>query len=117
MDFVNHLPAEISVMIFSLTNYEDLCKALQTCTTWHDFINYTDYIWEQLCDDSTLDGPRDELPLKQLAKMSYYKKLTLEFWLSGKMSQVRTVEQLPTFPTRPFDADTWGRILEMELAR
>ncbi|EDV27269.1 F-box only protein 48 [Trichoplax sp. H2] len=117
MDFVNLLPAEISVMIFGLANYNDLSQALQTCTTWHDFINHTDYIWKQLCDVSILDDEQGQQSLKQLAKMNYYKKLTLNFWLSGKMSQVCSIDQLPTFPTRPFDVDTWGRILEMELTR
>ncbi|XP_064220264.1 F-box only protein 48 [Aotus nancymaae] len=89
-NFVDLLPEEISLKIFSQLDIQSLCRASLTCRSWNDTV---------------------------ILLRNYQKSKVKHEWLSGRYSNICSSISLPEKIMYPMDADTWGEILEAELER
>ncbi len=55
--------------------------------------------------------------LQEVLKKNYRKKEVVEKWLQGKCSSPQSEQELPRIHMWPMDVESWGAILECELAR
>ncbi|XP_012605613.1 F-box only protein 48 [Microcebus murinus] len=124
-NFVEMLPREITIQIFSVLDLGSLCTALLVCKSWYDVIKNSDScLWKPQCLIIRAVCPRDiDNDLKSgfswrvTLERNYWKSKVKHEWLSGKYSNICSSISLPEKSMYPMDADTWGEILEAELER
>ncbi|XP_010331821.1 F-box only protein 48 [Saimiri boliviensis] len=123
-NFVDLLPEEISLQIFSQLDIWSLCKASLTCRSWNDTVRNNDSLWKPHCmtlravcrreiDDDLESG----YSWRVILLRNYQKSKVKHEWLSGRYSNICSSISLPEKIMYPMDADTWGEILEAELER
>ncbi|KAL0621436.1 F-box only protein 48 [Plecturocebus cupreus] len=123
-NFVDLLPEEISLKIFSQLDIQSLCRASLTCRSWNDTVRNNDFLWKPHCmtlravcrreiDDDLESGYSWRVTLLR----NYQKSKVKHEWLSGRYSNICSSISLPEKIMYPMDADTWGEILEAELER
>ncbi|XP_054853783.1 F-box only protein 48 [Eublepharis macularius] len=123
-DFVQLLPLEISMKIFSQLDIQSLCHAAMTCKSWNHTLEACDNLWKHHCltvrsvCQREIDGDRGNGYSWKITLLRNYRKSKVKYeWLSGKYSNIRSRSGLPEKSMYPMDADTWGEILEAELER
>ncbi|XP_069351214.1 F-box only protein 48 [Eulemur rufifrons] len=124
-NFVEMLPLEVTLRIFSLLDIQSLCRASLTCTSWNNVIKNSDSsLWKPQCLTVRAVCPReidDDLESGYSWRVTLernYRKSKVKYeWLSGRYSNIRSPTSLPEKIMYPMDADTWGEILEAELER
>ncbi|XP_017377586.1 F-box only protein 48 [Cebus imitator] len=123
-NFVDLLPEEISLKIFSQLDIRSLCRASLTCRSWNDTVRNNDSLWKPHCmtlravcrreiDDDLESG----YSWRVILLRNYQKSKVKHEWLSGRYSNICSSISLPEKIMYPMDADTWGEILEAELER
>ncbi|XP_056228722.1 F-box only protein 48 [Seriola aureovittata] len=123
-NFVEMLPAEMSVKIFGELDAESLCSAACTCRLWHDIIEESNQLWRKqcllvraVCQREVDSDRRDGLSWKVTLVRNYTRSCLKSDWLRGRYSHVRSAEELSGRRMTPLDAETWGEILQAELDR
>ncbi|XP_077174017.1 F-box only protein 48 [Paroedura picta] len=123
-DFVQLLPLEICLRIFSQLDIQSLCNAAMTCRSWNCTLESCDHLWKRHCltirvvCQREIDRDRDDrYSWKVTLLRNYWKSKVKQEWLSGTYSNVRSHSSLPEKSMYPMDMDTWGEILEAELER
>ncbi|XP_033095173.1 F-box only protein 48 isoform X1 [Trachypithecus francoisi] len=123
-NFVELLPQELTLKIFSQLDIRSLCRASLTCRSWNDAIRNSDSLWKPHCmtvravcrreiDDDLESG----YSWRVILLRNYQKSKVKHEWLSGRYSNICSPISLPEKTMYPMDADTWGEILEAELER
>ncbi|XP_041837846.1 F-box only protein 48 [Melanotaenia boesemani] len=122
--FVETLPVEMSVKIFSELDAASLCSAARTCKLWHAIIEQSEQLWRRQClllravCQREVDGDRrDGLSWKVTLVRNYSRSCVKRDWLRGRYSCVDSVGELLGRRMVPLDAETWGEILQAELDR
>ncbi|KAL2774011.1 F-box only protein 48 [Daubentonia madagascariensis] len=123
-NFVEVLPLEVTLKIFSLLDIQSLCRASLTCKSWNYAIRNSDSLWKPPCLTVRAVCPReidDDLESgyswRVILERNYQKSKVKHKWLSGRYSNICSPTSLPEKIMYPMDADTWGEILEAELER
>ncbi|XP_008276554.1 F-box only protein 48 [Stegastes partitus] len=123
-NFVETLPTEMSVRIFSELDAESLCSASRTCRLWHHIIEQSEQLWRRQCllvravCWREVDGDRrDGLSWKVTLVRNYSRSCLKSDWLRGRFSRLRSADELSGRTMTPLDAETWGEILQAELDR
>lgn len=123
-DFVERLPPEVTVKIFSQLDIQSLCRASETCRRWNLTIRDNDDVWKPhcltaraVCQREIDDDRKSGYTWRETFLRNYQKSKVKREWLSGRYSNIRSPENLPEKSMCPMDADTWGEILEAELKR
>ncbi|XP_015279828.1 PREDICTED: F-box only protein 48 [Gekko japonicus] len=123
-DFVQFLPLEICLKIFSQLDIQSLCNAAMTCQSWNRTLESCDHLWKQHClivrvvCQREIDGDRGNGYSWKVTLLRNYRKSKVKHdWLSGKYSNIHSRSSLPEKSMYPMDVDTWGEILEAELER
>nr|XP_056712764.1 F-box only protein 48 [Euleptes europaea] len=123
-DFVQLLPLEISLKIFSHLDIRSLCNAAMTCRSWNRTLETCDHLWKLHCltvralCQREIDRDRGNgYSWKVTLLRNYWKSKVKREWLSGKYSNICSRGSLPEKSMYPMDVDTWGEILEAELER
>ena len=82
--------------------------------------------WGQLYLDSVYNTPSTISFVLPHSRVFYFQDLFVKHygpyqskktWMSGVYAKVQCYDDLPTFKSFSMDCETWGEILEMELAR
>uniref|UniRef100_A0A2K5D3J0 F-box only protein n=1 Tax=Aotus nancymaae TaxID=37293 RepID=A0A2K5D3J0_AOTNA len=120
-NFVDLLPEEISLKIFSQLDIQSLCRASLTCRSWNDTVRNHD--WKPHCMtlravcQREIDDDLESGYWRVILLRNYQKSKVKHEWLSGRYSNICSSISLPEKIMYPMDADTWGEILEAELER
>ncbi|XP_053140481.1 F-box only protein 48 isoform X2 [Hemicordylus capensis] len=101
-DFVQLLPLEVSLKIFSELDIQSLCNAAMTCKTWNCTIENCDYLWKHHClsvraiCQREIDCDRGNgYSWKVTLLRNYWKSKVKNEWLSGKYSNIHSCNGLP----------------------
>ncbi|CAH6999763.1 Fbxo48 [Phodopus roborovskii] len=123
-NFVELLPPEVTCKIFSQLDIQSLCRASETCWSWHRTIRNNDALWKPYCLTARAVCQREidndiksGYTWKVILLRNYQKSKVKHEWLSGRYSNIRSPASLPEKLMCPMDADTWGEILDAELGR
>ncbi|KAA0722023.1 F-box only protein 48 [Triplophysa tibetana] len=123
-NFVETLPTEMSVRIFSELDLRSLCRASLTCKHWNGIIEGNDFLWRNHCLTvhaicrRDVDGDRQNgYSWKVTLLRNYRKGCVKRRWLKGRYSNIHSADEIPPNHMCPLDTDTWGEILEAELER
>ncbi|XP_062866657.1 F-box only protein 48 [Trichomycterus rosablanca] len=123
-NFIETLPTEMSVKIFSELDVKSLCHASLTCKHWNAIIETDEHLWRSHCLSvlnicrREVDGDRQNgLSWKVTLVRNYQKGCVKKRWLKGRYSNIRSADELPSNNMCPLDVETWGEILEAELER
>ncbi|XP_008576055.1 PREDICTED: F-box only protein 48 [Galeopterus variegatus] len=123
-NFVELLPPEVALKIFTHLDIRSLCRASATCWSWNYTIRNSDFLWKPHCltvravcrreiDDDLESG----YSWRVILLRNYQKSKVKHEWLSGRYSNICSPISLPEKIMYPMDVDTWGEILEAELER
>uniref|UniRef100_A0A3B4AFG2 F-box domain-containing protein n=1 Tax=Periophthalmus magnuspinnatus TaxID=409849 RepID=A0A3B4AFG2_9GOBI len=118
------LPAELSEQIFLRLDLQSLCRASQVCRRWHGLIHESEAVWRGQCArlrphcSRELERDRGQGLSWKVILMKNYPHICLKHdWLRGRFSGVQSANELQDVEMVPFDAETWGEILQAELDR
>lgn len=122
-NFLELLPREISLQIFSQLDVQSLCRASMACRSWNRILTESDSLWEPhclavrtVCKREVDDDRKSGYSWMDTLRRNYQKSKMKLDWLSGRYSNLSSPLSLPE-KMYPMDADTWGEILEEELKR
>ncbi|XP_067845576.1 F-box only protein 48 isoform X2 [Heptranchias perlo] len=123
-DFVQFLPLELILKIFTELDIQSLSNATMTCKAWNYVIENSDSLWYNHCV-TTLAVCKIELQCDRAIGLSWkvilvrnYKKSNIKrAWLDGRYSYIHSATELLRDSMCEMDVDTWGEILEAELER
>uniref|UniRef100_A0A8C5KBB2 F-box only protein n=1 Tax=Jaculus jaculus TaxID=51337 RepID=A0A8C5KBB2_JACJA len=123
-NFVELLPLEVTLKIFSQLDVRSLCRASVTCRSWNHAIRNNDSLWRPhcltlraVCQREIDDDVESGYSWRVILLRNYQKSKVKCDWLSGRYSNICSSVSLPEKIMCPMDADTWGEILEAELER
>eukprot|EP00062_Callorhinchus_milii_P007872 gi/632949978/ref/XP_007890470.1/ PREDICTED: F-box only protein 48 [Callorhinchus milii] len=123
-DFVQFLPQEIILKIFSELDVQSLTNATATCKEWNYLIENSDSLWYDhcltalaVCKKELLNDRASGLSWKVTLVKNFKKSNLKRAWLDGRYSCIGSAKELLQTSMCEMDADTWGEILEAELAR
>uniref|UniRef100_A0A1A8LS14 F-box protein 48 n=1 Tax=Nothobranchius pienaari TaxID=704102 RepID=A0A1A8LS14_9TELE len=123
-NFAETLPMEMSLRIFGELDAESLCSASRTCRLWRDIIEQSEQLWRRQCllvravCQREVDKDRGEgLSWKVTLVRNYTRSCAKRDWMGGRYSSVSSADELLGRNMVPFDAETWGEILQAELNR
>ena len=126
VDAVGELPLELVESIFMHLDPESIVMALKTCKSWNVFLEHDDIIWKNLClhycdYEDVLQDRQTNQTWKSVFANNFGQNGVLKRWMSGKYSKVKSFHELPQSRYCQlmwcFNVETWGMILESELAR
>lgn len=109
-------------MIFANVGEKGIHSSLLTCKQWSDFIDNDSLIWQVLCKQLETDDVMEDLAKGLSWKAIFINNQgvngVIRRWLKGKYSYLKYYDELATQRCMAvLDVDTWGFVLEAELAR
>ncbi|XP_013370189.1 PREDICTED: F-box only protein 48 isoform X2 [Chinchilla lanigera] len=123
-NFVELLPLEVTLKIFSQLDIQSLCRASLTCRSWNSTIKDSDSLWKPhcltlrtVCQREIDNDLQNGYSWRDILLRNYQKSKVKHEWLSGRYSNICSLISLPEKIMCPMDADTWGEIFEAELER
>lgn len=121
-DFVQFLPPEVLEMIFVNVGAEGIHSSLLTSKQWLDFVDNDSFIWEVLCrqldQEDVLEDINKGFSWKAVFLNNQGVNGIVRKWLKGKYSFLKYYNEPESQRCMAvLDVNTWGVILEAEMAR
>ncbi|XP_077138670.1 F-box only protein 48 [Ranitomeya variabilis] len=120
---IDSLPPEMILEILKYLDLDDLLTIKQTCRRFNQLVEYNDGVWRRHCLQmrtvcpSEIDEDQKQGRTWQEIVQRNYKSVIKQKWMDGTFSNIDSYEKLPPKTMCPLRAESWGEILEAELAR